>query len=180
VDFETDMSPNSFHHAVGGRRDIMLKLFGGLFTPGDPLIALARSGDFRTFARSFLSSQVFVVSSPVARSLAPAEVTAEALSEEVDEAPRAATDASGIDAFTYGPAGEEVLPVFSSEAAAQAFVQAYVELANRVIPFITASLEGAGLVPLLAGRRIGVVLNPLTENEYELPRELVAELRSSR
>ena len=155
-----------------------MKLFGNLFTPEDPLIALARSGDFRTFAESFLSSEVFVVSRPIERSLDPERMTAEELAEITEEAARAAGEESGLSAFTYGPEGDEVLPVFSTEAAAQAFVEAYVRLANRVIPFITASLEGAALVPLLAGRRIGVVLNPLSDEEYELPRELVSELNS--
>ncbi len=157
----------------------MSRLFGNLFKPGDPLIALARSGDFRTFAQSFRSSELFVVSSPVARSLDSSHLTADDLREQLEQAARTAADESGFSAFTYGPEGEEVLPVFSTEAAAEAFVKGYVQLVHRVIPMIIASLEGATLVPLFAGKRLGVVLNPLTDEEYELPRDLLVELESS-
>lgn len=137
----------------------MLKQLKRLFQASDPLIELARSGEAALFALSFIESELFVVSIPVARSLAPAAV-------------------SGLRPFTYGPEGDESLPVFSSEETAEEFVKGYVRAANRVIPFVIAGLRGAALLPLLSARRLSVVLNPLADSEYELPRDLVSALEA--
>ncbi len=154
----------------------MLRYLKGLFGREDPLVELARSGDGKLFAESFRRSEVFVVSTPVDRSLDPERVTADELRRLVDAAARAARDDSGLRAFTYGVEGNEFLPVFSSAENAEKFIRRYVQAAHRVIPFLTASLAGAARRPLLAGSGLTVVLNPLSESEYELPREVVVEI----
>ncbi len=133
-----------------------MNLFGSLFNPSDPMIALAKSGDPSRFVEWFRTAQVFVVFR--------------------DSEPEPIGDNEG--AFTYGPEGDELLPVFSTEAAAQAFVDRYADLVQRAIPLVARSLEGTALAPILAGRRLGVVLNPLTDEEYEVSREFVAELNA--
>ena len=93
-----------------------MKLFGSLFTPEDPLIALARSGDIRTFVESFLSSEIFVVSSPIQRTLDPANVTAEELTELTEEAQALCFLAGANSIFV----GDELLTTPNPEPASDA------------------------------------------------------------
>lgn len=154
----------------------MLKQLKSLFQLGDPLVELAKSGDAPLFARSFLESELFVVSTPVDRSLSPSAFSAEELQELMEAAARVASDGSGFRPFTYGPEGETALPIFSTEEAAADFVKTYVEAVNRVIPFVIAAVSGSVLAPLLAGHGLSVVLNALSDAELELPRDLVSEI----
>ncbi len=103
-------------------------------------------------------------------------MTARQLQGLMEEAARETADEERpVQVFTYGPEGREILPVFSCREAAETFVRNYVQAVNRVIPFVVASLDGAQLLPYLKGT-IRLCLNPLTETELDLPRELQAEL----
>lgn len=146
-----------------------------LFSVGDPLIELARTADGPLFKETFCASEVFVVSKPVDASLDPDAMSPESLAGLLESAVWASSQDSPIAPFTYGPESDRVLPVFSCESAAEAFVEAYVRAAHRVIPFVIASLEGSSLLPLLRGP-VRVALNPLTESEFDLPAALQAEL----
>lgn len=153
----------------------MFKQLRRLFSIGDPLIEVARSGDGSLFKEAFCSSEVFVVSKAGSRSLDPKSLSGEDLQALMEEAARETAEDGPFQAFTYGPDGEEVLPVFSCREAAETFVLNYVRAVNRVIPFVVASLEGARLLPYLTGT-IRLTLNPLTDTELELPPKLQAEL----
>ena len=146
-----------------------------LFNVGDPLIELARSGESALFKEAFCSSEVFVVSKAGAGSLDPASMSGEDLESLIEEAARETAGEGPFHAFTYGPEGREILPIFSCRDAAEIFIRRYVKAVNRVIPFVVASLEGVELLPHLKGT-IRVTLNPLTDDELELPRDLQTEL----
>jgi hypothetical protein len=153
----------------------MFKQLRRLFSIGDPLIELARSGDSSLFKETFCASEVFVVSKAGSITLDPESMTADDLQEMMEEAAHEIAEERPFPAFTYGPEGREVLPVFSCREAAETFVRRYVQAVNRVIPFAIASLEGSSLLPFLDGT-IRMTLNPLTDSELELPRDLQAEL----
>lgn len=153
----------------------MFKLLRRLFDIGDPLIELARSGDVSLFKEAFCSSELFVVSKAGSRSLDPVSMSGDDLRGMIEEAARETAEDGPFHAFTYGVEGREILPLFSCQEAAETFIRNYVQAVNRVIPFVVASLEGSQLLPLLKGT-IRVTLNPLTDNELALPRELQAEL----
>lgn len=148
-----------------------------IFSFGDPLVELARAGDPSLFKKAFCSSEVYVVSTPVDRSLDPDSMSADELTDLLDAAVWAAGDDAPVAPFTYGPESDRVLPVFSCEGTAEAFVEAYVKAAHRVIPFVISSLEGASLLPLLGGP-VRMALNPLTDSEFDLPAAVDAELRA--
>jgi hypothetical protein len=93
----------------------------------------------------------------------------------MEDAARSWSGADSFEPFIYGPEGSECLPVFSCHEAADTFVRNYVQAVNRVIPFVVGSLEGARILPLLRGS-IRLILNPLTDEETELPRDFQAEL----
>lgn len=153
----------------------MFKQLRRLFAVGDPLVEVARSGDGSLFKEAFCTSEIYVVSKAGSRSLDLSSTTADDLHGLVEEAARETAEERPFEAFTYGPEGREVLPVFSCREAAETFVRNYVLAVNRVIPFVVASLEGARLLPYLTGT-IRLTLNPLTDTELELSRELQAEL----
>jgi hypothetical protein len=153
----------------------MLKSLQRLFGAGDPLIELARSGDTSLFKEAFCSSEVFVVSKAGSITPEAQSMTADELQSAVSEAARKVADGSPFEAFVYGPEGSQILPVFSCQEAAERFVRRYVRAANRVVPFVIASLEGVHVLPFLRGT-VRMTLNPLSSTELELSRDLQAEL----
>ena len=106
------------------------------FSLGDPLVEVARSGDGSLFKETFRNSEIFVVSRPVPQSLDPDLMSDEDLRELMESAAREMAKDGPVEPFTYGPESDRVLPVFSCEAAAEAFVEAYVKAAKRVIPLV--------------------------------------------
>ena len=146
-----------------------MSIFGKLFGGG------AHSGDSKVFARSFLSSQVFILSLPIPSTLDPATLTQEQLLEHIRAAAKASSEQTGITPFTYTEGAQRVFPVFTNQEAAKVFIKRYVTKINRIVPFQISGLKGSVLLPHLRSG-VSVVLNASGKDERRLSERDLEEL----
>ena len=154
----------------------MFKLLKKLFHSGDPLLEAVQAGDPVAFAETFRHTEVFVASLPIEESLDPDNLEQEECLALMEKAAQATAAAEEISPFTLEDEEGTVLPVFTSAEATQGFIQAYVEQVHRVMPFLTGSLDGASLLPLL-DESVRIVLDMGSPSEQALPESFLAELR---
>jgi hypothetical protein len=153
----------------------MLEAFKRLLGGRNPLVALGRSGNSVAFAARFVTSDITFLTLPV-----PELPDHENIGEEevLDHIKRAATELSrdvGVVPFMYTEGEGGILPIFTSQAAAERFAQKYVNATDRVTAFGAMTVAGKVLVAQMDGQ-VKVLLNAMGDDEYCLSALDVEEL----
>lgn len=156
----------------------MLKFIKNLFG-GDLLSEAGRSGDSEKLARLFLNSDITLLSIPVAQSLDPTVMTQDELLGLVESAAKKVSEETTADLFTYQDANGILLPIFTTETAAQKFVTEYVSEVKKIIPFLVMVMSGEVLLDYLS-EDTELILNPKNPSEYKFSKKDLAALYQAR
>jgi len=157
----------------------MIKFIKSIFGNADALAEAGKSGRFQEFVRLFLVSELTLLSLPVSSSLDPENATEQEILELVENAAQRSSAQTGASLFTFQEGSMTVLPVFTSEKAAQKFVEQYASQVHRIIPFEVLGLKGETLLSFLS-EDVRIILNPKNQSEYRLREKEMAFLIQTR
>jgi hypothetical protein len=148
----------------------MLGFIKNIFGNADALIEAGKSGKSQEFVSLFLTSELTLLSLPVAESLDATNLTEKELLDLVENAAQQVSQQTEVNLFTFEDGTTTVLPVFTSDKAAQKFVEQYVSQVQKIIPFQVLGLKGETLLNFLS-EDAKVVLNPKNPSEYRLTKK---------
>jgi SseB protein N-terminal domain len=157
----------------------MFGFIKNLFNSVNVLPDAGVSGNKEEFVRLFLESDLTLLSLPVSESLELGNLTEDELIALVDEAARKVSEQTEIKLFTFHDGSTSFLPVFTGDEAARRFVEQYVSMVEKVIPFEVLEIKGRTLLNYIPSDA-KLVVNPKNPSEYRLTVEDMEALARTR